>query len=394
MTLLQPMVISWVVMGGLGGALLGRIRVPLARRLQIGEARVGGLVSLFGFVMSPVILMAGFLTDAAGRQPVLFGGSLVFAASLVTLGTARTYVAALAGVVLLSAGWSLLIIPGNVLTPAAFRDAGSDAAAVNLGNVFFGLGAFLTPLVLAALVRGLGLRLALVLLTAFALTPGLLTLGIDFAALEPPAKSADMESLLHNPMLWLCGLALVFYGPLEASLGAWATTYLTDHGVRETRAAGLLSAFWLAFMASRLLTALTLPPGVDTALILVLAVLCIGVLLAFVVCRRRGLAMLLVPAAGFLFGPIFPTLVAVLFRHVPASLHGRAIGLYFAIGGIGWTLIPILIGAYARRAGVQRAFRIAVLDAVGLAAVAVILLVTANPISPPPASNATGVVLK
>jgi hypothetical protein len=44
---------------------------------------------------------------------------------------------------------------------------------------------------------------------------------------------------------------------------------------------------------------------------------------------------------------------------VQPSLHGRVVGLFFCIGGIGWTGIPILIGAYARRTSVQRAFVIA-----------------------------------
>ncbi len=34
-------------------------------------------------------------------------------------------------------------------------------------------------------------------------------------------------------------------------------------------------------------------------------------------------------------------------------------GIFFCIGGIGWTAIPILIGAYAKRTTVQRAFLIA-----------------------------------
>jgi fucose permease len=52
--------------------------------------------------------------------------------------------------VLLGGAWSLLINVGNVLTPVAFP--GSAAYATNLANVFFGLGAFLTPLALAFLV--------------------------------------------------------------------------------------------------------------------------------------------------------------------------------------------------------------------------------------------------
>ena len=41
--------------------------------------------------------------------------------------------------------------------------------------------------------------------------------------------------------------------------------------------------------------------------------------------------------------------------------------------GIGWSVIPILIGAYARRTSVQKGFLIAVASAVGLALTAIAL---------------------
>jgi fucose permease len=88
--------------------------------------------------------------------------------------------------------------------------------------------------------------------------------------------------------------------------------------------------------------------------------------------------MALVVVAGLVFGPIFPTLMAVLLGHFAPRVHGRAVGLLFAIGGIGWTTIPILIGAYARRVGVQRGFVFAVATALGLCAVAVGLVLTAR----------------
>jgi len=53
MALLQPMMIAALLVSGMGVALLGSVKVPLARRLQIDEARVGGLVSIFGFTMIP-----------------------------------------------------------------------------------------------------------------------------------------------------------------------------------------------------------------------------------------------------------------------------------------------------------------------------------------------------
>ena len=144
-------------------------------------------------------------------------------------------------VILLSVGWALLINVGNVLTPLAFP--GGLAYATNLANVFFGLGAFLTPLVVTVLIRWVVFPLALTLLGALCLLPAALALGVDFSALAPgaaPGAVSDqgMGTLLGDPVLWLCGFAMFFYGPLEASLGAWATTYLGDQGVGETTASG------------------------------------------------------------------------------------------------------------------------------------------------------------
>src|SRR5205085_1331585 len=176
-------------------------------------------------------------------------------------------------------------------------------------------------------------------------------------------------------VVWLCGLALFCYAPLEASMGAWATTYLGERGVPTATASGLLSGFWLAFMVARLVTAFSLPAGREAILILVLALLCVGVLLGVVLCTSPRAAMALVIAAGFLFGPVFPTLMAVLLGHFAPPVHGRAVGLLFAIGGIGWTIIPLLLGAYAQRTSVQRGFAVAVGSAVALSVVALLLVI-------------------
>jgi fucose permease len=365
------MMVALLLLGGLGVALLGSVKLPLAERLRIEEARVGGLVSLFGFVLIPMNFAAGFLTDHVGRQPVLVGGSVLFAAGLAVLAAAQAYAAALAAVVLLSAAWSLLINVGNVLAPAAFP--GTTAQANNLANVFFGLGAFLTPLLVVFLLRRTSWRGALGALAVAALVPGALALGAAVPAAGQAASAGDFAGLLADPVLWLCGLALFCYGPLEASMAAWTTTYLTGRGIAENKAAGLLSAFWLAFMASRLAAALALPPGGEAVAMVALACACAAVLLGVVLSARPAAAAGLVVAAGVAFGPVFPLVMARLWDHFADEVRGRAIGLFFAIGGLGWTLLPMLIGAYATRAGVQRAFALAVGAAVGLIAVAVAL---------------------
>jgi fucose permease len=383
MNMLQLMTIAGLLATGVGVALLGSVKLTLARKLKIDEARVGGMVSVFGFAMIPVMLTVGFVTDLVGKQPVVIGGSLLMAGSLLVLAGSSRYWPALLAVLLLSAGWATLI---NVINPISlFAFPGTAAYALNLACFFFGLGAFLTPLLVAYLVRRIGLRTTLLALAGFVLLTAVLAFTVDFSALvQSPGEDAATTSanvgittLLGDAMLWLCALALFFYAPLEATMAAWATTYLGDKGVSEGSSAGLLSVFWLLFTGSRLLTAFALPKGSETTLVLALSVLCIAVWTAVVFGRRRGMAIGSVIVAGLVFGPIFPTVMALLLGHFPRSLHGRAVGLFFALGGLGWTAIPMLIGAYAQRTSVQRGFVMAAASAVGLCAIALVLLLSA-----------------
>jgi MFS family permease len=370
----------------MGVALLGSVKVALAQRLQMDEARVGGLVSMFGFAMIPVMLAMGFLTDLMDKQWVVVTGSALMVTSLTVLARSTRYWSALLAVLLLSAGWSALVNVLNVLMQPAF--GGTQTYAMNLGNFFFGLGAFLTPLLIAFLLQRAGFTPALLVLSAVALLSGGLALGVDFKALAPPAQDGaapGVSVLLTDGIMWMTALALLFYAPMEATMAAWATTYLGDKGMSEGRAATVLSGFWLAFMCSRLAVALTvarfpLPAGGDTMLIIGLSVLCVLVWAGAVFSPNRTMAGTMVVLAGLVFGPTFPTIVGVLMGHVNEDisplLGGRAIGLFFMIGGVGWSVIPILIGAYARKTSVQRGFLVAVGAAVALTVLAVSLHVT------------------
>ena len=381
MSILLFTAISGLLACGMGVALLGSVKLPLARRLAIDEGRVGGMVSMFPLAMIPVILGMGFLADLIGQQQVLIGGVVVMAISLVLLATAGRYVVALAAILLLSAGWSAQINVLNVITPAAFSATDSPAYATNLANFFFGLGAFLTPVFVAFLFGRAGFSKSLILLAGAVLITGVLAGFSQFQL--PQAGGAEGEApgfvtVLADPMIWILGFCLFFYGPLEASVAAWSTTIMTEKGISEKTAGWLLSGFWLAFMASRLATAvgvsqMSLTTGWETPWIIILSVVSIGVLAAMVRSRNAGIGVATVVLAGLVFGPIFPTVMGVLLGHFDPAVQGRAVGLFFAIGGIGWTGIPMLIGAYAKKTSVQQAFLVAVAAAVGLTLVAILL---------------------
>lgn len=379
--MLTWMQVAALFVAGMCHALLGSVKVPLARRLQIDEARVGGLVSVFGFTLIPMVLAFGFLVDSVGKQAVLAGGFVLLIVSLIMLCNLASYRAALVAVLLLGTGWSALVNVLNVTSPPAFlspkfNDEAHLPFAMNMGDFVFGMGAFLTPLLVAFLLRQINLARTFLVLATFAVVPVLLGLGVDWERLNTPATETVAEGLrilLSDPVVWLCCLAFFCHVPIEASVAAWATTLMTDKQVSEGSASTLLSVFWLTFMGSRLITALTLPPGAGPILVIALAALCIVFTLGIAFSRTAWLSGAMVIAAGLILGPIFPTLIAILLGNVSKPLHGRAVGLFFCIGGIGWTAVPLLIGWYAKRTNVQRAFLIATACAVLLTGMCVAL---------------------
>jgi fucose permease len=64
-------------------------------------------------------------------------------------------------------------------------------------------------------------------------------------------------------------------------------------------------------------------------------------------------------AAGLISGPFFPNLMALLLTHFPVEVHGRAVGMLFGMGSVGWTIIPSIMGVVARRKSVPHAFLVA-----------------------------------
>jgi fucose permease len=381
--MLTLMQIAGLAVGGMCHALLGSVKVPLSRKLNIDEARVGGLVSVFGLTLIPMVLAAGFLVDSLGKQAVLAGGFILLIVSLAMLASLRTYSMALVAVLALGTGWSALVNVLNVTSPPAFLPPEDIprrmAYAMNMGDFVFGMGAFVTPILVAVLIRTIGLSRTFLVLAAFAFVPMALGLGVDWQRLVSSSTetvAAGLGILLTDPIVWICCLAFFCHVPIEASTAAWATTLMTGKGVSEAAASTLLSMFWLTFMGSRLITALTLPEGMNAILVIAMAGFCIAFTLGFVFSRTAWLTCAMVVAAGLILGPIFPTLIAILLSHVQPSLHGRTVGLFFAVGGVGWTAIPLLIGSYAKHTSVERAFLLTTVCAALLTALCIALWAT------------------
>lgn len=389
-TYLQLFLTASLPIMGLAYALVGGLKLSLVERLQIDEGNVGRLVGGFGTMFGPTILVCGFLTDAVGRKGVWLAGSMAVAAAIFILARTRTYRGALVAVVLLGIGWAAQVNVSNVLMRVAVpadRPREQLVWATNFFDFAFGFGAFVTPMVLAAVLRRLGYARGLLLLSLLAALPAVL--GV-FAEMHPPAiaqsaaaapplpdpaAASGSVALLTSPVFWVLGFAFLFFVPLETSSAGWATTLVLRHtpadvpDARAKRFAALtLSGFWLGFTGSRLIASILGATGILTtilgrsneqALLVALGVACVALMLALAFVRGRAATSATILLAGLACGPVFPTMMAVVLLSVQPDTMGRAVGFFFFFASVGWTVIPMLIGIVARKTNIQRGFLVA-----------------------------------
>jgi FHS family glucose/mannose:H+ symporter-like MFS transporter len=368
---LIPVTIAGAFTVGMILALLGSIKLSLAQRLGMDETRVGGLLSALNLALIPMMLVSGIFVDQIGLRGVLVTGSLLAALAVFALAMTRRYTAAFMAILFAGAGGACISTAAVKLMPAAFWEQ-SPAASLNLGNVFFGLGALITPTLAELLTRTVGFRRSLGLLAVLCLAPALavaLAPAQAFAGFASP-QAGSLDDVLASPVLWLVALAFLLYSPIEGALGTWTTTYFRDLGFRERSAALLLSGFWLTFMAGRLLIGFLqqtiLPGDSEGPVIVALALLSAVVLANLAGTHYRTSAAWGILLTGALLGPIFPTIVGILFKRFPVE-RGTAYGAMFAIGATGSAIVAPLIGAYARRRSVRAALRIPTIVALLLA---------------------------
>jgi fucose permease len=369
--------VTWVALLSVFGfgivmALIGAIKLKLAQKLSLNDAQVGKLISALLFTSLIMVLVSGPFLDKFGHRLTILLGFVITCIAILIIGNAKTYGTAILGCIILGIGGSGLNTGGNTLiVPAINPD--NPAAANNFGNVFFGLGAFLMPiligLVLKKLPLGRGLTLIAVVLI-LAVVPVML-------ATYPPINSgfeiSQFFGLLANTVVWAAGLALLFYIGLEVSMGSWITTYLKSLQFTDEKASGVLSVFWITFMVGRLIASQVVQKGAEANLILVLALIAGAAIFAMTRASSHAVATAAIVIVGLCFAPMFPTVVGLTFGKFQPTQFGSVFGDIFAIGLIGGTVIPAWIGSLSQGRSIKQSLNIAVAASILLAVFGIVL---------------------
>ena len=362
-------------------AVLGAVKLHLSEILQVDDAQYGRLISTLMFASMIALLIIGPLQDTLGFAPIAI---VAFAASggcLWILASAKSYKAALVAAALLGIGAMCASVTGSALGPAVLFDGENPALAQNVINVFFGLGAFLTPYLVGKLMHSMGYRKTVSIIGGIVFVPIVLVFISSF-----PQPTADFEiartiGLLGTGYVIFGGLALFCYVGLEASMGGFVSTYLKDQKLTDEQANKGLAGFWIALIVGRILASILLivtglEPQYQAPIMPVLGLLAIGSITLMVVAKTPKAGVTGTLLTGLIFGPIFPMVVGVTqFKSasIEAGIAGSVFSWIFAIGLLGATLVPMLVGKLSAQATIRQSMKAAVAIAVALVVFSAIL---------------------
>jgi MFS transporter, FHS family, glucose/mannose:H+ symporter len=331
---------------GMTAAMLGTILPDLSARFHFTPKQNGTIAfsQALGLILASVGV--GLLIDYEGKKVGLVLGLALSAAAVTLLPRANGFRAIVFDLFLLGTGGGVIVTAANAL--------GSDvtpehrATALNLLNIFFGIGGFATPFVSANLLGKSSKRLCYLIASL-----AIVTLGINAAAPIPPPSAAQsfvfsqVGSVLDRPVLWLCSLLLFLYVACEVGVWNWLVQHLIAQGIPQVRALNILSfGFALGLLFGRL--------GASEILISVrglsvtLAASVLMTIMTFLMLRTRNptAAWILTFLAGMSCAPVFPTTVALIGDRIP-RMTGTAIGIAITASWIGLAVSSRVIGSIA-----------------------------------------------
>ncbi|MDX9752497.1 MAG: MFS transporter, partial [bacterium] len=197
---------------GVAMSILGSVKIRLTENLGIDDGQMGKLFSVFSFSNLIFVIVAGILCDVLGFKLVAIVGFIVAFAAIFLFGQAKSLGMAMIACFLLGIGGMFLNSVGNTLLAnpeILFEDASQSA---NMGNVFFGIGAFFVPMLTAWLFKKTSYSNAVTVIAVVVLLPVLLAFIATFPSAEGVGFSfAAAAKLITQPQIILTALALLCY---------------------------------------------------------------------------------------------------------------------------------------------------------------------------------------
>lgn len=331
--------------------LVGANQDALAAALDIRLAESGLVTSLLALGIGAGMAVGGPLADRLPRRALALGAVWLAAAALLGVSAGLSFARLLVHVFAIGAGAGLVSAVLNVVAIEHYGE-GAPRPLLVLHSAAT-LGAIAGP------------GLAAALGDAEHWTPSFRAAGFAYLALSlwllrvplgEPAYTRAAAPVGGTPrpleLAAFCAAAFAYLG-IEASVTVFAVPYATEGlGFTGDRGRAAISAFWLGLLAGRVGAFLWRGP-LDARLIAASGVAGAVALTAAAALWTPRMEWTF-GVVGVALGPVFPLLVALAGRSLPAR-PGLATGCLAGVGSLGGFTIPWLAGAIGDRAGVGAA---------------------------------------
>ena len=250
---------------GMIAAMLGTILPDLSDRFHLTPSQNGTIAFAQAIGLMIASVGVGPLLDAEGDKIGLVLGLAFIAITLLLLPRSRGFGSIVALLFLLGVGGGIVVTGANALVSGVATE--HRAIALNLVNLFFGLGGLATPFISANLFKRNWVKLCY---TVAALT--VVTLAFHAATPMPAPIGgagfvlAQAGPIFSHPPIFLLGLLLFLYVSCEVGVWNWLPRHLIAQGIPETRALNILSlGFALGLLIGRVAVSpilINVPPAI------------------------------------------------------------------------------------------------------------------------------------
>lgn len=339
--LLLCTLIGWL---GVYASLLSTVSDRLALQFSLAGTDAGLFISAHALGMLVSVLLSGAVADSIGKRRIVLAGCALMVAGLLTTYFAASLPAVLVGLFLTGMGFS----PGEAISSALLTDENPDHATrwMNISQVFFGVGAILSPLaVMWYLASGRRFGGLLMICAALIAATGALIL---MAGGEMGSKSADrtrlnMFSVLKNRRVLLCAVMVFIYLGAESVAVAYLKQLFLLHGEGSRLADLSISLFWLSMILLRLVG--TRMDGKEMISLRWLTLMMpLGAVVALLA-PGPGLRLAGTALYGAGCGAVWPMLFVLASRALPLR-SGAVFAVMMLFTTAGNSLFPMLIGKW------------------------------------------------
>jgi FHS family glucose/mannose:H+ symporter-like MFS transporter len=331
---------------GVVTTMLGPILPLLSTRWALNDGQAGRLFTVqFASSVAGSLIASRVLAKWGAAWTVLIGMIVItIGVCCVAVGS---FDAGVAGIALYGVGLGFALPATNLWVSEMVKD--NRAAALNLLNFSWTVGAVSAPVMITHLLKPVGLSgMLLVLAASCAVITVIEASGVHFGnRLIIVSREGRLRSSARGWFALATAIVLLLYVGVENGFAGWAPSFaFRSHHTSEQTTAYVQSAFWMAILLGRLFAPLVLkkvPPAKLISGGLVLAAAGMGTAIASSSLEMLSVGVVL---SGIGLAAIFPTGIAIFTEWYGTGGLGTIV---LGVCGLGGAIIPWMVGVVSER---------------------------------------------